>query len=1312
MGRNSLSLCFALLLSAFGSKLVAQQRTTDQGPVKSRIGHLPLIFEPNRGQAGPDVSFLSRGNGYMVFLQSDKTVLVLSPAANSGNNREPRQPAIVTLELLQSNRVSPKGTDPLPGKSNYFIGKQFANWITGIPQYGKVRFKSIYAGVDLVYYGNDGQLECDFVLSPGADPRAVSFRVTGVKKMEMDPSGDLSLEVAEGAIKLRKPTIYQEEDGGRRPISGSFLVLGDNEVGLAIGKYDDRKPLIVDPVLSYSTLIGANNSTQVQGVAVNSTGDIHITGTTFATNYPTLNAFQTTNHGTTNVFVTKLNSAGDKILYSTYLGSSGFDNAAAIAVGQDGSAYVTGTVGAADFPTTSGAFMTTCPGSCNTPFLTKFLEDGSLAFSTFMGGSNSPAHAVAVDGAGEAYIAGDTASNDLPTTPGSFEPVFQGFQCTSCFNGYVEKLNAAGTALVYSTYFGGVGFGGVPSTGGTGIAVDRSGSAFLVGNTTAIPVLDPIQLSPLGGVSPSGFITKFSPDGSSLVYSTYLGGSSGDYATGVAVDGSGIVHVTGTSSSCNFPLTLSALSTECGSQKVFVTTLNSSGTQILFSTFLQGGTAAGIAADNKGNSYVTGITTSNSFFILNPIESTSQQASAPTGVNSFITELDPSGTLLFSTYLGQTGGGTQTNGIALDGKGAIYVAGAGQGDFPLLHPIPSELAQSTYDTIFLSKISPKGGPQFSLSPRQSPVLTLRNVSSVPLTIGSITTSKNFTQGGTCGPSLAAGTGCTLILEGAADHKTTGKVTIASNAYTKPQTFTIQKSPNGDSVGSILSIFPLYLQFPPQLIGSTSSTKQVVLSNSGLTPATINSIQIIQPSAFSETNNCPGSLDPGSSCTISVTYAAATVLDNGQIAIIADPNQTSYTAGLSGTGSTSALSVSVSSLDFGTQYVGGAPLERIVNIANTTPYPATVTGVSTSAEFSQRNTCTSPLAPQTSCRISVSYSPLTNEITSGTLTAAGLGPGGAQTVSLTGNGLIVSNLTVSPTPLALFSVVDGVSGSGVITVTNTSVSSINISNVTIPSPFAQTNNCLGSLAPSTSCSVTVTFTPTQLGVFNASLSIANSGPNSPQVVSVVGTAQVVFNFSQPLFTFGPAQVRTGYMGYAGLTNYSSKNVTVNQITVQGQDFKLTNNGCPHVFGPNEGCEDLEITFTPSATGVRTGTITVKDSDPSSPHTATLQGIGISAGDGSLSPTSLNFGLQAVGTQSSPQMITLTNTGTGVLTLSGITVSSQFSETNTCGPTLQAGANCAISTIFAPGLQGILDGTVTVQDDGAGSPHVIALSGIGQ
>ncbi len=1307
---KSLAFCFTLLVITYSPNLLAQTLMHDSS-VESSLSRLPMVFEPNRGQADTDVRFLSRGSAYTLFLEPDRAVFAVPAAIAAGNEGHPRQPSIITLELLgANNKAVSKPFDSLPGKSNYYIGKQSAKWISGIPQYGKVGFKSIYPGIDVVYYGNDGNLEYDFIVSPGSDPKKIAFRTSGVDNVDLDEHGNLHLKVSNGTIELHKPIIYQETAGIQHLIDGKFVLRGDKQVGLEIGEYDARKRLIIDPALSYSTLIGANNNTQVQGVVVDPFGNVYITGTTFATNYPTVKAFQPQNKGNTDVFVTKLSPAGKVILYSTYLGGSGFDTGRAIAVDSAGSAYVTGNIGGGDFPTTPGAFMTTCSGPCNTPFVTKFLTDGTLAFSTYMGGSNVAAWAIAVDSAGAAYITGTAGSNDLP--------MVNPFQTTPA-GGFAQKLNPTGSALEYSTYLGG------GSDRGQGIAVDGSGSAYVVGSTSSpnFPLKNPLQSSYVGQNLPNAFITKFSPDGGSLVYSTYLGGSSpfffsyaGDFATGVAVDPFGNAHIIGTSSSCDFPLALNALSTDCVTtgydQKVLVATLNSSGSQLLFSTFLRSGFSSGIAVDNKGNSFVAGMTTSNNLPVLNAIESTSQQLSG--SWIGFVSELDLSGKLLFSTYLGATNGGSQPSGIAVDSKKNIYVAGAAQGDFPILHPIPSQTFQNTYYTFFVAKISPNNKQQFSLSPRVSPVLALRNVSSMPLTISSITPSPNFTEGGTCGSSLAPGTGCTLILEGAADNKTSGTVTIASNAYTNAQKFIIAKSPHGDSVGSILSIFPTYLQFPSQLIGTTSAAQNVLIANSGLLPAAVNSIQMIQPSAFSETNDCPPQLNPGASCTVSVTYTAATQQDSAQIAIIADPNQTRYTLFLNGIGSTSAIAVATSSIQFGSQFVGAPPLGRIVNLLNTTPYPASITGVSVSTGYAQTNTCNSPLPPQAECRVSVSFSPTNNQDSQGTLTAASYGPGGSQTVSLLATGIKPGDLGLSPSSLNFpFGYIGIGTSPSTVTVTNNSQNTITIQNITSSSSFPETNTCPATLAPLTTCQIAVSFNPTQPGLATGTLQVAFVGTGSPQTIDLTGLGVTAVQFSPSQVQFGqqPVNVSGAPVG-VGLDNYGLTTVNLSNFNVQGSDFSIIQNSCGKTLARNTGC-GLQIVFTPSITGTRTGTLAVTVSGYSQAITAALQGTGISNGIGTLSATSLDFGIQAVGTQSQPQLVTLTNTGTGTLKVNSIAASPQFfTQTNTCGSSLAAGANCTISISFTPSLQGILVGALSVQDDGAGSPHAVALSGIGQ
>jgi hypothetical protein len=290
----------------------AQQSNALQPEVASSISRLPLVFEPNHGQAPPGARFVSRTGKYTLLLTADQAILVLPQAGSSSDKGSARR--LLHLELIGAqSEPSMEGIDQLPGKSNYFIGRDSANWRTNIPQYAKVEYRSAYPGIDLVFYGNQDELEYDFRVAAGADPTLIGFWVDGADRMEIDSSGDLLVHFDKEIVRLQKPNVYQEAHNVRRELKATFELRGKNEVGFDLGPYDKKVPLVIDPVLSYSTLIQPNNDTEAEAIAVDSTGHAYVTGRTFATNYPTVSAFQPTNHGTTNAFVTKLSPGGGQI---------------------------------------------------------------------------------------------------------------------------------------------------------------------------------------------------------------------------------------------------------------------------------------------------------------------------------------------------------------------------------------------------------------------------------------------------------------------------------------------------------------------------------------------------------------------------------------------------------------------------------------------------------------------------------------------------------------------------------------------------------------------------------------------------------------------------------------------------------------------------------------------------------------------------------------------------------------------------------------------------------------------------------------
>jgi len=589
----------------------------------------------------------------------------------------PKAGGVLRMKLRNANpatRVT--GVDELAGTSNYFIGNDPAKWRTNVPTYAKVKYEGIYSGIDLVYYGNQRQLEYDFIVAPGANPNRIAFDVRGAKRIRRTEHGELVFKVGEDEIRWHKPVVYQEKDGTRREIAAHYAITDTNSIAFEVAKYDASRPLYIDPLI-YSTYLGGSGQDAGYGIAVDNLGNAYVTGYTSSSNFPvTSGAFQTTCCG---AFVTKLNPTGTALVYSTYL-DNGWGRG--IAVDATGNAYVTGNAGGG-FPVTPGAFQTVCGGTCEygNAFVTKLNPTGSvLVYSTYLGGSGvygDLGTGIAVDNSGNAYVTGQTSSTNFPVTPDAFQTTF-GDGSTDAF---VTKFNPQGSALVYSTYLGGSGY-----DLGNGIAVDSLGSAYVSGSTesTDYPVTPGAFQTACGGGTTGGcydaFVTKFNPQGSALVYSTYLGGSGNDYNPNIAVDSSGNAYVTGTTQSTDFPVTPGAFQTTCGSarhcENAFVTKLNPTGSALVYSTYLggSGDTGNGIAVDSSGNAYVTGQTGRRFPVTRGAIQKIGNLA-------AFVTKLNPTGmALVYSTLLGGSDSDScwQTWGqsIAVDSFDNAYVTGA------------------------------------------------------------------------------------------------------------------------------------------------------------------------------------------------------------------------------------------------------------------------------------------------------------------------------------------------------------------------------------------------------------------------------------------------------------------------------------------------------------------------------------------------------------------------------------------------------------------------------------------------------------
>jgi hypothetical protein len=674
--------CLLGLTSDTSPRLLASDHTAvgeSESPstIVSKYGHIPLSFQPNHGQFRSQFPFGSEGLGYSLFIDSTNASLTLRSSAAKA--------ITLDLKLVGANKDAiVKGAEPLVGVANYFQGTP-EEWITNVATYQRVAVVNVYPGIDMTYYGNQSQLEYDFVLRPHISPNVIDLDFSSASQVIIADDGELAITVGHTTIHQSRPQTYQLIQGTRVPIRSGYVIKHGRHVGFDVGSYDPALPLVIDPQLVYS--IYGPAMTRAYGIGVDSQGNAYIAGTTY----------DPLQEGNTNAYTFKLNAAGTTVLWQASFGSGNYsDSATAIVVDGAGRAYVTGWT---EYPNALPAFphfptvnaIQPNPSGPSDAFVTAFDTNGNMIYSTLLGGSGAErADGIGLDGSGTIVITGKTTSADFPTAQ-PLQPALRGGS-----DAFVAALNPQGSVLLYSTYVGGSG-----DDAGLGVAVDASGNAYVTGSTTStdFPTPNAVRFANAGGVD--AFMFKLNATGTSLLYSTYLGGGGDDTPTGIAIDGANAAYVAGRTNSPDFPTTSAFQNTPQGGFDAFLTKVSPTGTDFSYSTFVGGSgdessasswcaekpTCGGVAVNSAGNAYVTGVTASADFPQV-PSGQTFQGIA-----DAFVAEMSMDGSsLIYSTLLGgavnqqqsSTRSGSSSGSAIVTLDGNAYVTGlTDASDFPI-----------------------------------------------------------------------------------------------------------------------------------------------------------------------------------------------------------------------------------------------------------------------------------------------------------------------------------------------------------------------------------------------------------------------------------------------------------------------------------------------------------------------------------------------------------------------------------------------------------------------------------------------------
>jgi hypothetical protein len=1249
---------------------------------------LPLVFEANRGQADAHTQFLGRATGYTVLVRDREIALRLNSrnlAASTKNRsslvRKPNvsvQSDTLALEFLGARRrVQWDGGTLLPGHVNYLLGNDSRRWLSGVPLYANLDAPEMYPGVSVQLRADGTALEYDVSVSPGAQAEQVGMAIRGARHIRLDSGGNLRANIAGRELVLHAPNAYQDGPQGRQLVNARFLMAGKQHwraIRFQLGRYDHRRPLIIDPTISvtYTTFLGGTGADSGNGIAVDSNSNVYIGGTTTALNFPETPTAQLGPGGDSDLFFAKLNpaqSGAASLIYLTYVGGSSNDTGGWIGVGPAGDLAFLGVTTSLDFPVTNGSTRTS---GANDMVVGKLNAAGSnFVYSTYFGGNgaedNQLAAGVSVAPNGAVWITSDTTSTNLPVTTGAF----QGANGGGISDGFFAEFDVSAPTVLYCSYLG-----IDAQVGSAGIAADDTGDVFLAGFTTlpggaTFPVKNAYQGSYPGGTF-DGFVMEFTPEGSGandLDYATYLGGSTEDEALAIAVDSASPpnAYITGFTMSQNFPTNGGVAPYQnmlAGFSNAFVTAFSEQLGQpvtLNYSTYLGGSnhdTGLGIASTGRDSIFVTGSTNSIDFPALAAVQSF-------TGTfDGFLAKFDSTQSgqqsFIYSTFLGGNST-TITTAVASNNSGNIFVTGNTLSpDYPSGNntengvqlfcdscSLPVPLTDAIL-TAFLEndapspevEFQPSGlifGPQLSNIAHVTLEMALFNEGALPLTINGISiegaNAGDFSQTNTCNTPLNTGQDCFFTVEFSptAEGVETAELAITDNS---PGTFH-SAALQGTGIEPLGEFNPTSLNFGSLPQGEMSSPLSVTITNAGNAALQFGSITISQPNppafAFGGNDTCQGVLNAGQSCMLSAVFTPPALGQFSGNIVIQDNNQNNPAAtqmvALSGTGVTAQPLVSLipAMLAFGSEAAGNTSGPQIIGLKNTGSLPLVI-----------------------------------------------------SSIAITGANALEFNFVAADTTCPLLG---------------------------------------GNVAAGAICNIGVDFAPISVGAKTASVSVTDNAAGSPQQVPLTGNGVApTAAISPSKLAFGNETVgSTTAAQIVTLMNTGNVPLAIQGIFTGGAnpaDFVVAQNNCPSNLNPATSCL-VSVVFDPQAAGARAGVLNFQDNAQGSPQTVALSGIGISPGL-ALNPSTLSFPSQLMGVATTAA-VKVTNTETTSLTLTQISFSGanagDFSETDNCIGMLDGGATCKVTVTFTPAAAGMRSAMLSFSYGSSGGPQTLVITGTG-